>query len=200
MSVASAPAATPTLSPPGPTPGAERRPVAVTTPSRSKGPLALMRVVTGRGILQPAISAVSPSASPRPTMSAAPSTVLLVEDNEDNRIIYATYLRHRGFRVVLASTGEEGIALATAERPDVVLMDMTMPGIDGYEATAILKQDPRTAHIPVVALTAHASAEHEARAAAAGCAAYLRKPIEPGAVVAEVARWAPPPRSSAPAA
>jgi CheY-like chemotaxis protein len=124
-------------------------------------------------------------------MSATALTVLLVDDNEDNRIIYATYLRHRGYRVLLASTGDDGVAVATTERPDVILMDMTLPGtIDGCEATAVLKQDSRTAHIPVIALTAHASAEHQARAAAAGCAAYLRKPIEPGAVAAEVARWA----------
>jgi CheY-like chemotaxis protein len=122
-------------------------------------------------------------------MAAEPFTVLLVDDNEDNRIIYATYLRHRGYRVLLASTGDEGIAIATAERPDVILMDMTLPGMDGCEATTVLKQAPGTANIPVIALTAHVSAEHQARASAVGCAAYLRKPIEPGAVVAEVARW-----------
>jgi two-component system, cell cycle response regulator DivK len=122
-------------------------------------------------------------------MSAPAPAVLLVEDNEDNRIIYATYLRHRGYRVLTASTAEDGIALAAAERPDVILMDVTLPGIDGWEATTVLKRDVRTAQIPVVALTAHAFAADEARASAVGCVAYLRKPIAPDAVATEVARW-----------
>ena len=91
-------------------------------------------------------------------------SVLLVEDNEDNRTIYTTILRHCGHEVAEAGTGEEGIRLARELRPAVILMDVAMPGIDGWEATRRLKADPETAHIPVIALTAHAMAEDRQRA------------------------------------
>jgi two-component system cell cycle response regulator DivK len=113
-------------------------------------------------------------------------SVLLVEDNEDNRTIYTTILRHCGHEVAEAGTGEEGIRLARELRPGVILMDVAMPGIDGWEATRRLKADPITAHIPVIALTAHAMAEDRLRATEAGCESYLAKPIEPRRVVEEV--------------
>lgn len=113
-------------------------------------------------------------------------SVLLVEDNEDNRTIYTTILRHCGHEVAEAGTGEEGIRLARELRPAVILMDVAMPGIDGWEATRRLKADPETAHIPVIALTAHAMAEDRQRAVEAGCESYLAKPIEPRRVVEEV--------------
>ncbi|HZG44061.1 MAG TPA: response regulator [Longimicrobium sp.] len=116
------------------------------------------------------------------------STVLLVEDNEDNRTIYTTILRHVGHEVIEASNGEDGIRLALERQPNVILMDVAMPGIDGWEATRRLKGDPQTARIPVIALTAHAMAEDRQRAADAGCEGYLAKPIEPRRVVEEVAR------------
>jgi two-component system cell cycle response regulator DivK len=112
--------------------------------------------------------------------------VLLVEDNEDNRTIYTTILRHCGHEVAEAGTGEEGIRLARELHPSVILMDVAMPGIDGWEATRRLKADPITAHIPVIALTAHAMAEDRQRATEAGCEGYLAKPIEPRRVVEEV--------------
>lgn len=115
-------------------------------------------------------------------------SVLLVEDNEDNRTIYTTILRHCGHEVAEAGTGEEGIRLARELRPGVILMDVAMPGIDGWEATRRLKGDPQTARIPVIALTAHAMAEDRQRAADAGCEGYLAKPIEPRRVVEEVKR------------
>ena len=124
------------------------------------------------------------NSSPLTTMASA--TVLLVEDNEDNRNIYTTILRHCGHEVAEAGTGEEGIRLAIELRPRVILMDVAMPGIDGWEATRRLKANPETAHIPVVALTAHAMAEDRQRAAEAGCESYLAKPIEPRRVVEEV--------------
>jgi two-component system, cell cycle response regulator DivK len=114
--------------------------------------------------------------------------VLLVEDNEDNRTIYTTILRHFGHEVAEAATGEEGIRLARELRPAVILMDVAMPGIDGWEATRRLKSDPETAAIPVVALTAHAMAEDRQRAIDAGCESYLAKPVEPRKVVEEVER------------
>lgn len=113
-------------------------------------------------------------------------TVLLVEDNEDNRTIYTTILRHVGIDVIEAANGEDGIRLARERRPAVILMDVAMPGIDGWEATRRLKADLDTAHIPVIALTAHAMAEDRQRAAEAGCEGYLAKPIEPRRVVEEV--------------
>jgi CheY-like chemotaxis protein len=116
------------------------------------------------------------------------STVLLVEDNEDNRTIYTTILRHVGHEVIEASNGEDGIRLALERQPNVILMDVAMPGIDGWEATRRLKGDPQTARIPVIALTAHAMAEDRQRAVDAGCEGYLAKPIEPRRVVEEVAR------------
>ena len=114
--------------------------------------------------------------------------VLLVEDNEDNRTIYSTILRHYGHEVVEAATGEEGIRLAKEVQPGVILMDVAMPGIDGWEATRRLKADPATAAIPVIALTAHAMAEDRQRAEDAGCEGYLAKPVEPRRVVEEVER------------
>lgn len=116
-------------------------------------------------------------------------TLLLVEDNEDNRIIYSTVLRHVGYRVVEAEDGAQAIALARSERPDLILMDISIPEVDGWEATRILRGDPTTSAIPIIALTAHALADDRVRALEVGFTSYLAKPIEPRAVVAEVRRW-----------
>lgn len=125
-------------------------------------------------------------------MSAPIGTILLVEDNEDNRIVYATILRHVGHRVIEAFNGEEGITKAQEEHPDVILMDISIPVIDGWEATRRLKADPATAGIPIIALTAHALAADRARAKEVGCDDYLPKPAEPRAVLALVERWLMP--------
>ena len=117
-----------------------------------------------------------------------PTTILVVEDNADNREIYCTMLRHHGYTVAEAETGENGIRVAGEVLPAVVLMDVSMPGIDGFEATRRLKADPRTAAIPVVAVTAHALAEDRMRALQAGCDGYLAKPVEPRRVLEEVQR------------
>lgn len=116
-------------------------------------------------------------------------TVLLVEDNEDNRIIYSTVLRHLGYGVVEALDGVKAIELARSVKPDIILMDISIPEIDGWEATRILRQDPETRDIPIVALTAHALADDRERATSLGFSSYLAKPVEPRAVVAEVRRW-----------
>jgi CheY-like chemotaxis protein len=121
-------------------------------------------------------------------MEVRKHTVLLVEDNDDNRIIYSTYLTHSGFRVIEAADGERGIALAQSEQPDVILMDVAIPLVDGWEATRRLKADPVTAHIPVIALTAHALAADRERALEVGCDDYLPKPVEPRAVGAAIER------------
>ncbi|HEX8273129.1 MAG TPA: response regulator [Longimicrobiaceae bacterium] len=119
-------------------------------------------------------------------------TILLVEDNEDNITVYRTILEHSGFRVLEARDGPEGIRAVRDELPDLVLMDISIPFIDGWEATRVLKSDPATARIPVVALTAHAFEEDRARALEVGCEGYLVKPIEPRQVVAEVRRLLDP--------
>lgn len=116
-------------------------------------------------------------------------TVLIVEDNEDNRIVYATILEHHGYRVLQAENGEEGVRLARQHMPDIVLMDISVPVLDGWHATAMLKSDRRTAAIPVIALTAHALAEDRATALRVGCDGYLSKPCGPRTVLAEVERF-----------
>ena len=114
--------------------------------------------------------------------------VLLVEDNEDNRIVYSTILRHFGYHVSEALNGEEGIAKARAERPDLILMDISISIIDGWEATQVLKHDPATSSIPIIALTAHALTSDRERAEEIGCDGYLAKPVEPRRVLEEVQR------------
>ena len=115
--------------------------------------------------------------------------VLLVEDNEDNRVIYTTVLQHVGFRVIEAQNGVEAIELARRELPDLILMDISIPEMDGWEATRILRRDPSTSSIPIIALTAHALSDDRERAAEVGFTSYLAKPVEPRTVVAEVRRW-----------
>jgi CheY-like chemotaxis protein len=116
------------------------------------------------------------------------NSILLVEDNEDNRIIYATALRYAGYEVFEAITGTEGVSQARTHRPDLVLMDISVPELDGWEATAILKADPATKHIPIIAVTAHALPGDEERSLEAGCDGYLAKPIPPAALIAEIDR------------
>ena len=116
-------------------------------------------------------------------------TILLVEDHEDNRIVYRTMLEHFGYRVLLAGDGGEGVRLARESLPDLILMDVSIPVMDGWEATAILKADPTTARIPIIALTAHALAADRERATEVGCDGYLAKPVEPRRVLEEVRRF-----------
>jgi CheY-like chemotaxis protein len=102
--------------------------------------------------------------------------------------IYRTILEHFGYNVLGALDGQAGVDMTREYLPDLVLMDISIPIIDGLQATRILKADPATASIPIVALTAHAMAEDRLRAAEAGCDGYLSKPAEPRHVAAEVAR------------
>ena len=115
-------------------------------------------------------------------------TILIVEDNEDNRRIYSTILTYTGYRVLEATDGERGIALAIAELPDLILMDVAIPKINGWDATRQLKANPVTMGIPIIALTAHALASDREKAMSVGCDGYIAKPAEPRAVVAEVLR------------
>ena len=113
--------------------------------------------------------------------------VLLVEDNEDNRTLFSVILRYHNFDVIEAGDGEEALRLARKHHPDVILMDLGLPGMDGLEATAQLKGDDDTADIPIVALTAFQNAEDEARTA--GCSGFLTKPCPPERVIREVTRF-----------
>lgn len=123
---------------------------------------------------------------------AGPQAVLLVEDNVDNRIIYGMILTHAGYAVIEAGDGEEGIAKAREHHPALILMDVSIPKIDGYSATRILKGEAATAATPIIALTAHALAGEEQKARAAGCDGYLAKPVEPKRVLEEVRRFIGP--------
>ncbi len=104
--------------------------------------------------------------------------ILLVEDNEMNRDMLSRRLERKGYTVVLAVDGAAGIAQASAETPDLILMDMSLPIIDGWTATSRLKADPATAGIPVIALTAHAMAADRDKALGAGCDDFDTKPVE----------------------
>ena len=104
--------------------------------------------------------------------------ILLVEDNEMNRDMLSRRLIKRGYDVSIALDGEQGLAMAQAERPALILMDMSLPGLDGWEATRQLKAAPETRGIPVIALTAHAMAGDREKALAAGCDDFDTKPVE----------------------
>jgi len=104
--------------------------------------------------------------------------VLLVEDNEMNRDMLSRRLVKRGYEVVIAINGLEGVAMAKAERPDLILMDMSLPEMDGWEATKEIKKDAAISGIPVIALTAHAMSGDREKAMEAGCDDYETKPIE----------------------
>jgi two-component system cell cycle response regulator DivK len=104
--------------------------------------------------------------------------ILLVEDNEMNRDMLSRRLTKRGYEVVIAVEGEQGVALARTDSPDLVLMDMSLPVLDGWEATRRLKSDPATRQIPIIALTAHAMAGDREKAREAGCDDFDTKPVE----------------------
>jgi two-component system, cell cycle response regulator DivK len=112
--------------------------------------------------------------------------ILLVEDNEMNRDMLSRRLARSGYEVVIAVQGEEGVALARTASPDLVLMDMSLPVLDGWEATRRLKGDPATREIPVIALTAHAMAGDREKASAAGCDDFDTKPVEYARLVSKI--------------
>jgi len=114
--------------------------------------------------------------------------VLVVEDFQDAREMYALYLGYEGFGVIQAKDGFEALKLTAEQLPDLILMDLALPGMDGWEATRRIKSDPRTRHIPVVALTGHVLAGHAEGARQAGCDSFVIKPCLPDALVAEVRR------------
>jgi two-component system, cell cycle response regulator DivK len=119
--------------------------------------------------------------------------VLVVDDDYDTRLIWITALEHYGYTVLGAGDGPEGIRMAQAQAPDVIVMNLSMPKLDGLAATSLLRQDPRTATIPVIACTGFLRSDGGDEAEDAGCDAYLEKPCEPSRMVQEVERFVGPP-------
>ena len=119
-------------------------------------------------------------------VQGSPTLVLLVDDYPDNRDIYVQFLTYSGLRVEEAENGHQALDKAFSLRPDVIVMDLSLPGLDGWEATRRLKQDPRTRDIPVIALTGHALAGHSKVAFDAGCDAFITKPCLPERLLDEI--------------
>lgn len=113
-------------------------------------------------------------------------TILVVEDNEKNMYLIGFILEKMGHRVIPAATGELGVELAVRERPDLVLMDIQLPGIDGIEATRRIRRSSAGRRVPIVAVTSHAMAGDRERLLEAGCSGYIEKPIDPETIVAEL--------------
>ena len=118
----------------------------------------------------------------------AQKLVLVVDDFDDNREMYAEYLRFKGYDVAEAANGEDAVELTQRLQPDLVCMDLSLPGVDGWEATRRIKADERTRHIPVVVVTGHALEQDNESAVAAGGDAFLTKPCLPERLAAEVER------------
>jgi two-component system, cell cycle response regulator DivK len=117
--------------------------------------------------------------------------ILVVEDHEDNRRIMRDMLRKAGFEVLEATTGEQGVVLAETHIPDLILMDIQMPVLDGYEATRRIKTIPGLRDIPVIVVTSYALSGEDARAQAAGAAAYVSKPFSPRQLLAKIRQLLP---------
>jgi two-component system cell cycle response regulator DivK len=117
--------------------------------------------------------------------------ILVVEDQEDNRRILHDLLTNAGYEIVQAENGEEALKAAAAERPDLILMDIQLPLLDGYEATRRLKADPALRAIPIIVITSYALSGDESKARAAGCDAYITKPYSPRAILAKIREYVP---------
>ncbi len=117
--------------------------------------------------------------------------ILVIEDHEDNRRIMNDTLSTAGFEVIEAVTGDAGVAMAESERPDLIVMDIQLPGIDGYEATRLIKAKPALRHIPIIVVTSYALSGDDVKAKEAGCDAYLAKPFKPRELLAKVCEFLP---------
>lgn len=116
-------------------------------------------------------------------------TVLVIEDNEQNLYLVTFLLEQSGFEVVAARSGPEGIALAASAQPDLILLDIQLPEMDGYAVARALRQNPRLKDVPVVAVTSYAMVGDRERTLAAGCTGYLEKPINPDTFMGEISRF-----------
>jgi two-component system cell cycle response regulator DivK len=112
--------------------------------------------------------------------------ILIVEDQDDNRRILRDLLSRAGFELIEAHNGQQGVVLASAERPDLILMDIQLPVLDGYEATRRIKADPALRAIPIIVVTSYALSGDEVKARAAGCDDYVTKPFSPRVLLAKV--------------
>ena len=112
--------------------------------------------------------------------------ILVIEDQEDNRRIVRDLLTSVGYNLIEAVTGEQGVTLAETQRPDLILMDIQLPGLDGYEATRRIKANPALRHIPIIVVTSYALSGDEAKARAAGCDGYVAKPFSPRVLLAKI--------------
>jgi two-component system cell cycle response regulator DivK len=121
------------------------------------------------------------------------TTILIVEDNEMNRDMLSRRLERKGYQILIAVDGAIGIDVARAQMPDLILMDMSLPVVDGWEATRRIKADESLKHIPIIALTAHAMANDREKALEAGCEDYDTKPIELPRLLAKIEALLPPP-------
>jgi two-component system cell cycle response regulator DivK len=117
--------------------------------------------------------------------------ILLIEDQEDNRRIVRDLLTANGYELIEAATGEDGLALTEKKRPDLVLMDIQLPGLDGYEVTRRLKGNPSLKHIPIIAVTSYALSGDDRKAFAAGCDGYVTKPFSPRLLLAKIREYLP---------
>jgi len=118
-------------------------------------------------------------------------SILVVEDHEDNRRILRDLLSSAGYGMIEAVDGEEGVALAESASPDLILMDLQLPGVDGYEATRRIKANPALRRIPVIAVTSYALSGDDERAREAGCDAYVAKPFSPRALLGKIREYLP---------
>jgi two-component system cell cycle response regulator DivK len=116
-------------------------------------------------------------------------TILVVEDQEDNRQIFRDLLASAGFRMIEAHDGQQALTVARSERPDLILMDIQLPIVDGYEATRNIKCDPELRHIPVIAVTSYALSGDEKKAVEAGCNAYVAKPFSTRYLLAKIGQF-----------
>jgi len=117
--------------------------------------------------------------------------ILVVEDQEDNRRILRDLLTNAGYEIIEVENGEEALPVAARERPDLILMDIQLPLLDGYEATRRIKADPALRAIPIIAITSYALGGDESKARAAGCDAYVAKPYSPRALLAKIREYVP---------
>ena len=117
--------------------------------------------------------------------------ILVVEDQEDNRQILRDLLTSVGYEIIQAENGEEALATAARERPDLILMDIQLPLLDGYEVTRRIKADPALRASPIIAVTSYALSGDEGKARAAGCDAYVTKPYNPRALLAKIREYVP---------
>jgi two-component system cell cycle response regulator DivK len=117
--------------------------------------------------------------------------ILVIEDHEDNRRIIRELLASAGLEMIEATTGEDGVSMAESHRPDLILMDIQLPQVDGYEATRRIKADPSLRRIPIIAVTSYALSGDDERAFEAGCAAYVTKPFSPRQLLSKIKEHLP---------